>query len=171
VRRRTNLPAAIEGRGGLPALSLRQSEVFRVAPAGPPVRAELTLAQDVELYLGSLALSFSKNTVLNYGHDLRGFERLVSEKYGRPIPSAAVNVEAVQFYLFDLRRRHRANSTFERHYHSLKAFLEFRLAFRGLPNVMEEIRAPKHRPTRLPAVLSVEDAAKLCDSKSKSERC
>jgi site-specific recombinase XerD len=134
----------------LPAFPVRHSEVVKYAPPTEPIRAKLTLAQDIDFFLTTGALSYAASTVKSYGSDLRTFERIVSEQYGRPIPSEAVNVAAVQFYLLELRKRHAASVTFDRHFHSLRAFFQFRLAMRDLPNPMEQIHAPKshHGPSR-----------------------
>jgi site-specific recombinase XerD len=161
-RRDTNLPVAIDN-AALPAFPLRESEVVRFAPNKEPIRAQLTLAQDVHFYLTTCALSYSESTVEHYGRDLRDFERVVSKQYGQPIPSAAVNVPALQFYLFELRKRGVSDATYERHFQSLKAFFQFRFAMRDLPNVMEHILTPKARPRPMPVILSISDACRLCD--------
>jgi site-specific recombinase XerD len=161
-RRDANLPVAIDN-AALPAFPLRESEVVRFAPNKEPIRARLTLAQDVHFFLTTCALSYSERTVEHYGRDLRDFDRVVSSQYGQPIPSAAVNVPAVQFYLFELRKRGVSDATYERHFQSLKAFFQFRFAMRDLPDVTEHIQRPKTRPRPMPVILSIADACRLCD--------
>jgi len=161
-RRDTNLPVAIDN-AALPAFPLRESEVVRFAPNKEPIRAQLTLAQDVHFYLTTCALSYSESTVEHYGRDLRDFDRVVSNQYGQPIPSAAVNVPALQFYLFELRKRGVSDATYERHFQSLKAFFQFRFAMRDLPDVTEYIQRPKTRPRPMPVILSISDVCRLCD--------
>src|ERR1700722_4422391 len=129
MKKKTHLPAIVEA-GALPAFPVRKSEVVRFAPNKEPIRARLTLAQDVHFYLTTCALSYSERTVENYGRDLRDFERIVSNQYGQPIPSTAVNLPAVQFYLFELRKRGVADATYDRHFRSLAAFFQFRFAMR-----------------------------------------
>ncbi|MGA8641339.1 tyrosine-type recombinase/integrase [Candidatus Binatus sp.] len=158
----SHLLAVIHG-GDLPAFPVRESEVVRFAPNKQPIRARLTLAQDLHFFLTTCALSYSERTVEHYGRDLRDFERIVSTQYGQPIPSTAINVPAVQFYLHELRKRGVTDTTYERHFQSLSAFFQFRFAMRDLPNVMEHIDRPKTRPRPLPVILSIADACRLCD--------
>jgi site-specific recombinase XerD len=159
---KNQLPAVID-KGRLPAFPLRESEVVRFAPNREPIRAKLFLAQDLQFYLTTCALSYSERTVEHYGRDLRDFERVLSEHYGQSIPSEAVTVAAVQFYLLELRKRNVSSATYDRHFHSLRAFFQFRFAMRDLPNLMEHIQRPKTRPRPLPIVLSIADAGRLCD--------
>jgi site-specific recombinase XerD len=161
-RRDTNLPVTIDN-AALPAFPLRESEVVRFAPNKEPIRARLTLAQDLHFYLTACALSYSERTVEHYGRDLRDFERIVSNQYGQPIPSAAVNVPALQFYLHELRKRGVSDATYDRHFRSVRAFFQFRFAMRDLPNEMEHIQPPKSRPRPMPVILSIADACRLCD--------
>jgi hypothetical protein len=113
---------AIEHETQLPAFAVRHSEVVKYAPPAEPIRANLTLAQDIDFFLTNCALNYAASSVENYGRDLRKFEGLLSEQYGQPIPSDAVNVAAVQFFLLELRKRHVAPATFERNFYSLRAF-------------------------------------------------
>ncbi|WP_333647409.1 tyrosine-type recombinase/integrase [Candidatus Binatus sp.] len=159
---KNRLPATIDN-SSLPSFPLRESEVVRFAPNREPIRAQLTLAQDLHFFLTTCALSYAERTVEHYGRDLRDFERIVSQQYGQPIPSAAVNPPAVQYYLHELRERGVADATYDRHFRSLRAFFQFRFAMRDLPNVMEHILRPKARPRPMPVILSIADACRLCD--------
>ena len=88
---KNKLPATIDS--SLPSFPLRESEVVRFAPNKEPIRARLTLAQDLHFFLTTCALSYAERTVEHYGRDLRDFERIVSKQYGQPIPSAAVGIK------------------------------------------------------------------------------
>jgi site-specific recombinase XerD len=153
----------IQNKTRLPAFPVRHSEVVKFAPPTVPIRAKLTLAQDLDFWLTTIALSYADRTVEHYGRDLRKFEKLLSDRYGQPIPSEAVNVAAVQFYLLELRKRQVASATYDRHFHSLRAFFQFRFAMRDLPNPMDMIQAPRTRPRPLPVILLIEEACRLCD--------
>jgi site-specific recombinase XerD len=165
MKEKKQLPALID-KGGMPSFPLRESPAVRFAPNKEPIRADLTLAQDINFFLTTYALSYSDRTIENYGRDLKELERVLSLKFGRPIPSAAVTGAAVQFHLWELRKRKVADSTYDRHSTSLKAFFQFRFVMRGLPDVMESFERPKARPRPMPAILSIADACRLCDLES-----
>src|ERR1700722_15054331 len=95
----------IPDMAGLPTFPLVKSEIVRFVPPREPIRADLTLAQDIALFLQGAALSYAPLTIANYGSDLRAFERVISSRYGRRILSSEVNEDAVYYYLGTLHSR------------------------------------------------------------------
>ncbi len=156
------LPSKPTSSAWLPAVPLRSSELVRFVPPEVPITGPRTLTQDIALYLGLCKATFSKNTVDNYGRDLRLCEHNLSARTKRPIRTDEITPDALRYH-FTILRRDYSPASFERHFYCLKGFFDFVELMRGLRSPMETISKPRNRPTRLPGTLTVEEVSRLCD--------
>jgi integrase/recombinase XerC len=107
----------------------------------------------------------SRETVRNYGSDLRQFQTFMKMEHPGPpmVDPATVQTESIRDYLHWLNRKHEKSTSMARKLSSLRSFYRYlqREGLVGL-NPAEAIRMPK-QPKHLPRVLSKDDAAALME--------
>jgi integrase/recombinase XerD len=111
-------------------------------------------------YLG-VERGLSRNTLESYGRDLRLFQRFVHRSEGVALEAAGRPL--VLGYLLQLQREGKKAATIARRLAALKAFYQFLVRERRIPDdPTSELESPK-LPRRLPRVLTVPEVAAILD--------
>ncbi len=145
-------------------MSRDEDSPLRFAPAVIPSPPGRSLMDDIDEFSRASEVSYAGNTAASYALDLLDMARTLSARAGRALATAEITPDVLRFYLLDLMRRGRKETTIDRHRSAITSFFRFMELRHGIKNnPVDKLGRPRSTPSELPDVLTIEEARILCE--------